>query len=563
MRAELRILAALLLVSSVAVLQADAKTYTAERFDTSIKVLQGGALEVTERVTFRFEDGTFERVFREIPTRRTDGIEIVSASMDDRPFPFGSGAQHIQVTRGSRVRVTWRFDPISDSTHTFVLTYLARGVVQQAENVDLLEWRALPSEHAYRIDAASVEFQFPDSPDPKVREALAAARVTSQRVDDGPYVESPRAAADESVARASARQIRRNGWIQVGFRLPKQSLITAPPGWQQQRIAAAAMAPSWLTGAALVAAAGLILLFALRQHYDPPPRDTAHEPSATSPDSLPPAVAGALVSNGRSTLEHAMATLFALADRGEITIDERPRGMFGQRNFAVTRRSGRRPLDNHERIVLDVVFGEGGDREVPLGTVKSRLVKKFKTFSRSVTESLRTAGLLDQDRARVRRRIGIFGGALMVASILPMIGTAVLFRTYGPWPLAVAGALLLVGLCGIIMHSAMTPLSDEGVRRGARWRAYQRHLKNVASDRERLTVDGPARVLPFAVALGLAAAWAKYLKLRPAEVPPWFHAVSAAHCDGFAAFVAHSGATSGHGSVGGAGAAGGGASGAS
>ena len=47
---------------------ASAKSYFAERFDSLIRVMPGGALEITETVVFRFESGTFDHVFREIPT---------------------------------------------------------------------------------------------------------------------------------------------------------------------------------------------------------------------------------------------------------------------------------------------------------------------------------------------------------------------------------------------------------------------------------------------------------------------------------------------------------------
>ncbi len=49
-------------------------------------------MEVVETVIFRFEGGTFTYVFRELPRRRTDDIEIVSATMDGRDMPIGSGA---------------------------------------------------------------------------------------------------------------------------------------------------------------------------------------------------------------------------------------------------------------------------------------------------------------------------------------------------------------------------------------------------------------------------------------------------------------------------------------
>ena len=62
---------------------ADAKEYSADRFDSRIEVLRGGMLRVTETVRLRFIDGTFTQFTREIPRRMTDGIEIVSTSMDE------------------------------------------------------------------------------------------------------------------------------------------------------------------------------------------------------------------------------------------------------------------------------------------------------------------------------------------------------------------------------------------------------------------------------------------------------------------------------------------------
>ena len=67
-----------------------AKSYSADRFDSTVRVLPDGTLEVTETVVFRFQDGTFREVFREIPTRRTDGIEVVRAEMQGEPLPFGT-----------------------------------------------------------------------------------------------------------------------------------------------------------------------------------------------------------------------------------------------------------------------------------------------------------------------------------------------------------------------------------------------------------------------------------------------------------------------------------------
>jgi len=122
-----------------------------------------------------------------------------------------------------------------------------------------------------------------------------------------------------------------------------------------------------------------------------------------------------------------------------------------------------------------------------------------------------------------------------------------------------------VAICAFIFGAATTPLSNDGVRRAARWREYRRHLTAVAQGKQSPAGHAISTLLPFAVALGLADAWSKFLKRQGHTVPKWFHALPAS--DGhsaFPAFIATGGAgvaAGGHGH-GASGAAGGGASGA-
>jgi hypothetical protein len=72
-------------------------------------VKAGGTLSVTETVTFKFVGGPFTYVFRDIPTDKTDGIVIESASMDDQIMQHGSGTGQVEITYGNPVKVTWHF----------------------------------------------------------------------------------------------------------------------------------------------------------------------------------------------------------------------------------------------------------------------------------------------------------------------------------------------------------------------------------------------------------------------------------------------------------------------
>ena len=187
MRSAFRTLAVLAVVLlaglTAAAAPAAAKSYFAERFDSHVRVMPGGALEVTETVVFHFEGGSFDHVYREIPTRRTDGIQIVSASLDGRAFPIGDGVDRVQVTGRSKLRVQWRFAPLTNSSHVFVLTYIARGVVSQTDTADVLQWRALPTEHQYRIASSTIEFELPAAAAAGGAGAVPAPSVEWHRVD--------------------------------------------------------------------------------------------------------------------------------------------------------------------------------------------------------------------------------------------------------------------------------------------------------------------------------------------------------------------------------------------
>jgi hypothetical protein len=551
---KLQVLVPLLCLVGLVASPADAKTYSAERFDSYIRVLTGGAIEVTETVVFRFEDGSFTYVFREIPRRRTDSVKALRATMDGREFPIGDRPGQVEVGGRSRLRVRWHFTaPVFDSTHTFTLTYRVEGAVRQSEDGDLLAWRALPGEHRYSIETSTIEIE---PPAPLARQP----DVDTNRVE-GVLVQE----AGQTV-RVTASAIRRNGWVEARLYFAGGSIIASPPAWQRAEQRADALAPRWMWAAGLISAAGLILMWSMRLRYDTPRRDgSLTGPIAAPPDSHGPAIAGALAANGRVALPQAMAALFSLADRGEILIREEPRGMLGQRNFILERRRNVRPLAGHEQVALDLAFRDKQreDPQVPLAKARSRLQSHFKRFRVAVHDEMDAMGLIDRERKAVHARYGGFSLGLILVGAVLFIVCAALVREYRGWPLMVPAAIILVALVGFAFQAATTPLSNEGVRTGDRWRAYQRHLKEVARRETHLTAESPSRVLPFAVALGLSAAWAKFIKAHPTQVPPWFQALSASDENGaFYAFVGQGGHAGADGGAGAGGAAGGGSSGA-
>jgi uncharacterized membrane protein YgcG len=549
----MRALIAALLALMVAV-PAAAKTYSAERFDARIRILPNGALEIVETVVFRFEGGTFDHVFRDLSRRRTDDIVVISAEMDGRELSFGNQPGQVEVRDRSKVRVRWRFAPRADSTHSFVLKYIVYGVVQRQAGHDVLDFVALPTEHDYRIAESEVIVELPAAP--LLRPTLDSKRVANVVLEPG-----------GQRVQILARGIGKNGWVKTRMEFEQGAIIAAAPAWQQRHLTARALAPRWMTAAGLVLAGGLMFMFGLRQRYDSPQTDSFDGTVETPPDTLRPGIAGALAANGSISLQHAMASLFALADRSLLTISEEPR-KWGQRNFTLHRRPAAPTLAPEETVVLDLAFRHKGQTldQVSLTQARTRIASRLREFKAAVNQELRTLGMLDDERMRVRARYLGFAIVFLLMAGLLVIPAAFLARQYDPWPFLIVGAVAAVAIVGFIFYGALTPLSNEGVRRAGRWRAYQRHLKEVAKERVQVTSESPARLLAFAVALGLASAWSKYLKNHPVGVPPWFRALAVSGDDGgFPAFIAAGGAGADGGAGGGAGAggaAGGGGSGA-
>ena len=363
-----------------------AKDYTAERFDSRIEVMKGGSLRVTETIVIRFEEGTFTFFYRTIPTRRTDGIDFVSASMDGRAFPVGEEPGQVEVKRKDGLRVEWHFSKTEPSTHTFELTYIAKGVAHVANERDLIPWRALPTEHDYRIESSRIEVVLPSTPaEPPTLEMRGVKTWTETHSDARVLV--------------TANDIGKNGWLEVWTRMPRGSVIDVTPAWQQRQLRHQEYRRPALIAAAIVFFAGLVVLFGIRQNYDSPPRDiqTARV-FAGPPDAAHPAIAGALTANGSLHLEHAMGTLFALASAGVIDIREEAKGPFRQRKFTIRKGHASRPLAPHEQALLNEVFSAKGasEREVPLDKARTHLVRHFSKLKAIVAREMTDEGLFDK-----------------------------------------------------------------------------------------------------------------------------------------------------------------------
>ncbi len=540
-----------------------AKEYRAERFDATWKVGADGALLVTETVVFRFDGGPFTFVYRELPADYSDGVEVLDARLDGQPLPRGEAAGSYEIDDGDPLKVTWHFAPTSDTTRAFELTYRVAGVVRREGGEDLLWWNFLPTDYEYPIDSATLTIIYPAS----------AERVGAAEVRRGEAAVSE----EDDVVRFFADNIPAGEPLTVALRFAEGSLIDAPPAWQAREARIAERAPYVGGVAALATLLGGGWLLALwrggrrESSFTPTTESIVYSP----PSDLAPALAGAVTSgNGKATAAHALATIFSLAQRGVITIEQT-----GEKKwyadppyaFRKTAALADAELSEHERALVDLLFADknGAKDEVKLSEAGRRLQSKLSPFGKAVEAELTAQGLIDPARRSYANRFYVVCVVLLALAFVTGIGGAFLVNALGGWIFLLPVGLFTLSMVALAMGASYPPFSERGEDAAARWRGFQQHIKTVAKGREpSWDTRQFDRYFPYAAAFGLAEGWAKaYEKAGATEIPAWFRNVAAGSDGNIGAFVAmtaaiHSSGASASGGAGSGGAGGGGGSGA-
>jgi hypothetical protein len=288
---------------------------------------------------------------------------------------------------------------------------------------------------------------------------------------------------------------------------------------------------------------------------------TEETTTTAPPEPLPAALAAVLAARGRTSGYQGISTIVDLADRGVVTVRELPRTL-GVRHYELDQVPGTHDLESHEETALHIAFA-GRDEPVTLSRVRARIGRGGRRFVNAVNADLERRGLLDPSNKTARDRLTVMSIAMLISAALSTVAVSVLIPTYQAWPFLLPFGVLVAALVGIITAASMNPLSERGVVEAARWRGFKRYLKAFAAKDDRFAGTIESRWIVYAIAVGLASPWARFLKGRPGAAPAWF--VAAPGDDGgFAAFVgSHAAVHAGHGGgVGGGAAAGGGGSGA-
>ncbi len=535
------------------------KSYSAESYTSRIAIEKEGSLLVTETVLFYFSGGKFTYVYRNLPQEKTDGISVISARMDGKELPEGTTAKHVEITKGSQIKVKWHFDP-TDKPHTFVLVYRAKSVIQKNADADFFNWNALPTDYDYTIKNAKVTVSYP----------------VGARPLGTPVVERGQAKVEtrDTTSIFTVQKLKSATPLQISQRFQKDTLTTVKPDWQKQNERTGTTLPYALLGAFLFLAAGLVplILFALRYRRGAAPPATMAV-STEPPVDLHPAVINALNSvSGGPNWNGVLATIFGLANRGVLRIVDlqRPGSIFKAHRYQIEFSAIPMDLEPPEQGLFNLLFQERYGPAISLTKAGQLYASRSTLFNKPVQQWMRELGLIDPIRERGRHQLTIFSSIELLLSLaigLLMLLVWVRPNLLSPIIILIPGGLALAACIGYILTLSISPLSDKGYQESLACKNFAGYLHKIS--RGKAPASEPdlfARYLLYATTFGLLPIWARYFQKRhQLTIPPWFSSTLAQR-DMSGAFVHMAGSSAAMGGssagAGSGGAAGGGGSGA-
>jgi len=496
-------------------------------WDVDIQINQDGTFHVTEehQVQFIGEDFTFG--YRNIPHDQVD--QITNISVRD---PWSAYSQQYSETENTfytsydnnELVITWYYPSASNETRTFFIDYTVVGGLLISDQGDGLHWKAIPPDHDWVIDNATVVVHLPPG-------ATVDERITPliYGISSGSYVIEEDGSA---ITFHSNGAIPANQMMEVGVQFTHGSVNASPPSWQADYERRQTLGPLLTLGSLAVTAllaigggVGLYMLWLLAGR-DP---DVGEVPEYVTgpPSDLEPGLVGTLVDE-RADLQDIMATLIDLARRGILEMEEAGQTGFlglGGDEFIFRRKPevDLGTLRSYERELIKGVFGHKD--EVELSDLRERFYTVIPRLQRKLYQEAVEEGLFPVSPQAARRRylvlgiagLLIFGGVGFCAAgaaFTDITGTVVC-------PFVVL-AVLSVGV--MALSNGMPVKTRKGAEEAAKWRAFKHYLENIqrfGKLEENTDLFEPA--LPYAIAFGIERAWIKqFSRIETVPVPGWY-----------------------------------------
>jgi uncharacterized membrane protein len=509
---RLALVLALVLVAAPATAQ---RSLAIKQFDARIRVNPEGVVDVTEQITVAFS-GQWNGVYRMVPVEyRTPQGFSWTLRLEDISATDGEGTP-LKVERSRErhyLKLKLWVPGANNATKTVVLHYRVTNGLRFFEDHDELYWNITGDEWDVPIEAVTARIDLPSS-------------VTGVRAIafDGAYGSTSQNAA-VAIDGASVS-------VTMAEPLGFHEGVTAVVGWNKGVIAEPTgvdnamgfFASNWPLGLPVLVFLGMYTLWR-RVGRDPEERPVGvrYEP----PKGLTPAEAGTMIDESVD-MRDITATIVDLAVNGHLKIEEKEEkrlfGLLTHQEYVFHRLDPKpdgRALERHEQYVLEGMF-EHGARTVELSDLEDEFYTHLPRIKNAAFDRLVARGLYRSRPDRVRG--WWMGGAIFLTIPAAIIGSIV-GDNLGMSPVTFLLAAILSGVVVLAFGYYMPARTVAGARTYEDTRGFEEFLHRVESDRFARVVKTPEmfeKFLPYAMAFGVEAKWAKAFEDIYREPPTWY-----------------------------------------
>lgn len=505
--------AILLLALAVLLLPAASAAEEILAFDVDLRLAREEPFRVSERVAYDFGGEKRHGIFRRIPLRYArrfgpdyrvaiDVLEVTDAEGRARPYRSGRRGAYLDIRIGDP-------DALVTGLQTYRIVYRVKRAVLYFDDHDEIYWNATGTEWPVPIRTASIRVTGPAGAPPA---GAGGACYTGPAGSTGSDCTAVREGGAVRFRATRALGAGEGLTIAVGF--PKG--VLAEPSRLSRLLDRVGDALSLWMLLPVAALAGMIHLW----------RTRGRDPAAAGaipvrygpPDDLRPAEVGTILDE-RASLDDLTATILDFAIRGQLTIEEIEETkflFFSSRDYRLRRRGGAQPdLRAYEEKFLEALFGRAS--EVRVSSLKNKFYKDLPGIRKALYSGLSGRGrFFPASPERVRRLYLLLGA-----------GTALLgIFLFGALGFGAGMGLLLTGALIAVFSPFMPRRTARGKRAQAEILGFREFVERVDADRlDRMggrTAGNFEKVLPFAIVLGVADAWADAFADLYRQPPAWY-----------------------------------------
>jgi hypothetical protein len=482
-------------------------------WETELYLEGEDAFGVVERIRWDFEGAERHGILRDIPVAygrgraadyriRLEVLKVTDAEGRPRPWRTRRSGSLLEIRIGDPER------SVSGVEDYWIHYRVERGILFFPDH-DELYWNATGHDVLVPIERASATLYLPGGLGPADVEQLCFS--------------GPRGSVEQAcTASAGVNAIRFEGTRRLGPREGLSLVVSLPKGVIREPSAR----ERWLSRArdylSLWSALPLLVLATLfgiwRTQGRDPVAGAALPVRYEPPEGLSPAEVGTVLDE-RADLVDVSATLLDLAVRGHLRIEEIEGSGFlflRDQDWRLVKLGTGEGLRPHEAILFDRLFAAG--EQVTISSLKNRFHVHLPALRAAIYDAVsRGDRFFPTSPEKVRRAWAAAGiGALVIGGFVLLSGAA----------LAAGAGLALSGLFVLLFSRVMPRRTRRGREVYEQIRGFQEFVERVDRDRlERFggrTAERFERVLPFALVLGAADAWAAAFGDLYTEPPRWY-----------------------------------------